>query len=78
MSGKDKIIKVFTGTKVEINLLKARLEEYGINSLIKNDFESSIIAGFGGGTLSTIYLYISEGDKEKAEPIIEEFSKNKF
>lgn len=66
------LVKVFTGTEVTVELLKRKLQEIGITGIIKNDFQSGIIAGFGGGPFSIEY-YIQETDLAKAEPILTEF-----
>ena len=76
MKDKGSLIRVYTGTDVTVNLLKSRLEEVGISSIIQNDFKSGIAAGFsGGGVASAIDLYIKVSDKKKAEPIIKEFQR---
>ena len=72
----DKLVKVFSGTDVSIGFLKKHLEENGIASLTKNSFQSGNIAGFMGGTPSSIDLFIQEKDLKKAEPIIEDFKKD--
>lgn len=67
------LIRVYTGTDITVNLLKEELEEAGISAMIQNDFNSGISAGFAGGTLSTIDLFIQESDLMKAQSIISEF-----
>ena len=69
----DKLICVYSGTEITVNLLKEILEETGIPALIQNDFNSGISAGFSGGVPSAIDLFIGEDDLEKAEPIIADF-----
>lgn len=69
------MIKVFSGSQVTIEYLKARLEEIGIGSVIKNDFQSGIIAGFGA-VPSTVELFIDESNLSEANEIIIEFSEN--
>jgi len=73
MKSENKLIRVFTGTEVMVNLLKDELEKEGIFGIIQNDFKSGVIAGFGGGVPSAIDLYIQQKDLQKAEPIINEF-----
>jgi len=70
------IIRVYTGSEVLVGILKVLLNEVGISSIIKDDFSSSISAGFVGGTPSALDLYIQENDKEKADLIIDDFLKN--
>ena len=69
----NKLICVYSGTEITVNLLKKILEETGIPALIQNDFNSGISAGFSGGVPSAIDLFIEETNLEKAGPIITEF-----
>ncbi len=73
MKDKNKAIRVFTGTELEVNLLKEELDQIGISCLIQNDFNSGVLAGFSGGVPSAIDLFIQESDLKKAESIISEF-----
>jgi hypothetical protein len=73
MKTKDKLIKVFTGTEVTVILLKGLLEESGVGSVIQNNYNSGIEAGFAGGVLSAIDLFIQESDFEKVEPVLRDF-----
>jgi hypothetical protein len=73
MSENNKLIRVFSGTEIPINLLKNELEQGGISAIIQNDFQSGIMAGFSGGGPSAIDLFILESDLEGAIPIIEGF-----
>jgi hypothetical protein len=75
MKARNKLIKVYTGTELTVNLLKGELEESGISSIIYNDFKSGISAGFAIGTTSAVELFIQEDDLEKAESILSEFIK---
>ena len=75
MKENDNLIRVFTGSEITVNLLKDELEEIGISSIIQNDFNSSVAAGFASGTPYSVDLLIQEHDLNKAEPIIEEFIK---
>ena len=70
----EELIRVYTGTEVSVILLKGELEENGIHSLIKNDFQSGNMAGFYGGVPSTVDLFIRESDAELAKPIVSEFA----
>jgi len=70
----NNLIRVFTGTEINADLLKDQLEEIGIAALVKNDYQSGISVGFVGGTPSSIDVYIQESDLKEAEPIIKEFN----
>lgn len=75
MKEKNNLIRIYSGTELTVNLLKDELEKSGISGLIQNDFSSGVSAGFSGGVPSSIDLFIKELDMEKAEPIINEFTK---
>jgi hypothetical protein len=77
MKEEDKLVRIYTGTEISVILLKGRLEEIGISSLIQNNYKSGIEVGFVGGVQSAIDLYIQQFDFKKAEPIISEFIQNK-
>lgn len=70
--GED-IVRVFSDTALTVNLIKSELEKIGIPSLIKNDFQSGVIAGFGGGLPNAVDLYVNHADYENALTVIEEF-----
>jgi hypothetical protein len=73
MKENSNLIRVYSGTELTVNLLKDELEKFGISSMIQNDFNSGVSAGFSGGVPSSIDLFIQELDLEKAEPILSEF-----
>lgn len=69
----DDIIKVFVGGSITVNLLKTDLKEIGINAIVKDGRESGSLAGFSGGTETSVELYISQSELEKAQPIINDY-----
>lgn len=73
MEDASKLVCIYSGSEILVNLLKDELENSGIAALIKNEFQSGIISGFTGGTPSVVDLYIQEGDVENAAPIVSEF-----
>lgn len=75
MTTKNKLVRVYTGTEIKVNILKGELEKAGISGIIQNDFNAAISAGFSSGSPSSIDLFIQESDLNKAEPIIKEFVK---
>jgi len=76
MKDTQKYTIVYSGTEVQVIILKGLLGNINIEGIIQNDFRSGIAAGFGSGTVSTVRLKIHESDLEKALPIIEEFVSN--
>lgn len=74
MQNSPQFITVFSGSEVEVLMLKGLLEGLNIEGIIQNDYQSGIIAGFGGGTISTVRLKIHETDLEKAQTVITDFT----
>lgn len=70
MEREENLIKVFTGPEATAMLLMKRLEETGIESLIKNDSN----LGYLGAVPQLMDLYIFEEDLDKARPLIEEMN----
>lgn len=77
MANNTEFVTVFSGSEVEVLVLKGLLEGLDIEGIIQNDYQSGIIAGFGGGTISTVRLKIHESDMEKAQTIITDFKNNR-
>jgi hypothetical protein len=78
MKTKDTLIRIFTGTEISVITLKGRLEEIGVSSIIRNEYQLGVDVGFVGGVKSAVDLYIHQSDFNKAEQVITEFSrKNK-
>lgn len=73
MRGNSELIKVYTGRDVQVHILKDGLEANGIGAMIRDDFHSGALAGFGGGVPTAIDLFILADDKEKAMPLIDAF-----
>ena len=73
MNQNDTLVKIYTSSGIQINLLKSLLEEYGIASLIKDPFLSGIRGGIPYGVPSAVDLYVFEKDRKEAEAIIAEF-----
>ncbi|MBS2096966.1 putative signal transducing protein [Carboxylicivirga linearis] len=73
MNDTSDMVHVFSNTELTVTHLKNILEDNGITSLIRNDYESGNSAGFVGGSYTTIDLYIQKDDEAKARPIIEKF-----
>jgi hypothetical protein len=75
MKAKVKLIRVFTGSELIVNLLKEELEKSGIGCFIQNDFKSGIGAGFSGGIPSAVDLFIKEIDVMRAQLILREYNR---
>ncbi|MFY7671792.1 putative signal transducing protein [Tenacibaculum sp. MEBiC06402] len=67
-------IKLYSGTSILVNRLAYILDEIGISSIIKDNKESSRLAGFGPLGQS-VDLLINEEDYEKAKDSLDIFQK---
>lgn len=71
MNDKYKLIRVFSGSKIDVELLRNQLEDIGIESMIKDDFLEAAHAGFGAGIPGLVDLYVFDKDVDKAMTFIE-------
>lgn len=62
--------RVYTGSEINVNYLKNLLEEKEIHSVVKNDFQSGLRAGFGGG-IENVQLFVKKENIVQAKRIIE-------
>ena len=77
MKKENHYIDFYTGSEISIIGLRKQLEEIGIFGIVQNDFNSGNLAGFVGGTASTVRFKIKELDIEKAQPILDAFLNSK-
>ncbi len=75
METTNKMVRVFAGSEITVNLLSNELENEGIATNIINEYEISNFRGFSTGTPYSVDLYILDTDFEKADPIVREFLK---
>lgn len=66
--------RIYTDTEININRLKAELAKIGIPSLVKNEFRSGLMAGFGASPY-TVDLYIDPENEEEASSLIQDLNK---
>jgi hypothetical protein len=62
-------IKVLTNSSIVINRIVQLLEENNIQSLVKDNVESSKLAGFGTSYFD-VDLYVEKANVERAQEII--------
>jgi hypothetical protein len=65
------LMKVFSGSEILATALKTKLEEAGIETLMKNNNQSNIILGSNGSI--AVELFIDESKYGKADPVITDF-----
>jgi hypothetical protein len=66
------LMKVFSGSEILALALQQKIEEAGVDTVLKNNIQSARLAGFGS-TGQAVELFIQETDFAKANPVIEEF-----
>ncbi len=66
------LMKVFSGSEILAQALQTKLEAAEISTVVKNNIQSGIIAGFGTAG-QAVEVFIEKIDLLKANPIIEEF-----
>jgi len=71
----SKLVRVFAGSEITVNLLREELEKAGIMTNVINEYEQSNFRGFSTGTPYSVDLYILDSDLEKATPIVQDFLK---
>jgi hypothetical protein len=73
MDDRSKHVKLFTGSLIEIQRLQLDLNDNEIPSMVKNNFQSGLRAGFYGGSPLQVQLFVYEEDLEKAQVILDDF-----
>ena len=71
---KNDIVRIYSDSEININLLQDELSNAGIPSIIKNEFQSAIMAGFGAFP-NAVDLYVNSTDFENASKIIQDLNK---
>ena len=66
------MIKVFSGSEILAKALQQKIEEIGVNTVIKDNIQSARLGGFGNMDLA-VEIFIQENDYGKAHPVIEDF-----
>ncbi len=81
MEEQEGIKRIYTGSIVEAEFLMEVLRENGIEGMLRNTLEESIIAGWASGAPEdSALIYVTESNYDKAIGIIREYldeSKNK-
>lgn len=67
-------IKIFSDTSIIVNKLIGLLEQDNITPLVKDQFESARLGGFGA-PMNSVELFVLDTDLEKAIKIVEDFKK---
>jgi len=66
-------VHLFSGSEIEVIPLKEILEDANIPVLVKNEWESARLAGFGLGTIDNVHLHVKSTDFLQAQNILKEY-----
>ena len=74
MTKNEDLKRLYTGSEINVNILKEILDDNQIPSLIKNDLKSGLTAGFGGGYVEAeSSIFVFDNNLKKAKIILNEF-----
>jgi len=65
------LMKVFSGSEILATALRIKLEEAGIDVIMKNNNQSNIV--LGSASSLAVELFIDESKYGKADPVITDF-----
>ena len=68
------MVRVYGDTEININRIRSELAKIGIPSIIKNEFQSALMAGFGASP-NAVDLYVNASDFEEATKLIQDLNK---
>ncbi len=63
--------RIYTGSFINVQFLQSILSEKGINSVKRDDFESGLRGGFGGGLPNQVQLFVKKKDILLAKALVE-------
>lgn len=66
MSTDDSYERVYTGSETNVQYLQELFEKEGIASRVRNDFDSGLRAGFGGGLPGQVQLFALKSNFDQA------------
>ena len=71
------LVKIFIGTDIEANYIAAMLNEESVQCFVRNNFESSLAAGWADGSSDqSTELLVYPDDLEKAKSIVDSYLNN--
>ena len=72
MDTEDDYKRVYTGSEVNVQYLEDLLQQENIGSRVRNDFDSGLRAGFGGGLPGQVQLFVLSEHYDQALKIVQE------
>lgn len=74
---KKGLVKIFIGTDIEANYIASMLNEDSIQCFVRNNFESSLAAGWADGSSDqSTELLVYPEDAEKARVVVDSYLNN--
>lgn len=70
MSTEDNYQRVYTGSDVNVQYLQELFQKAGISCRVRNDFDSGLRAGFGGGLPGQVQLFAVTSHLDEAQKIV--------
>lgn len=71
---RNEIVRLKSDSEININRLKAELAKVGISSIVKNEFQSALIAGYGANP-TAVDLYVSADSFPEAAEVLQDLEK---
>lgn len=72
MDTEDDYKRVYTGSEVNVQYLEDLLQQENIGTRVRNDFDSGLRAGFGGGLPGQVQLFVLTEQYDQALRIVQE------
>ncbi len=66
MSSEETYKRVYTGSDTNVQYLQEMFDKSGIHSRVRNDFDSGLRAGFGGGLPGQVQLFVLQSHYDEA------------
>lgn len=73
-SSQKDMIRVYTDSEINVEMIRGELAKIGIPSLVKNEFKSAVMAGFGASP-NAVELYVNPSDLEESTSLIQDLNK---
>jgi hypothetical protein len=67
------MVRVYSDSEIIINMLRGELAKVGIPSLVKNEFQSGVMAGFGASP-NAVDIYVNAADTEAALSLMKDLN----
>ncbi len=66
MSTDENYQRVYTGSEPNVQYLQELFEKESISTRVRNDFDSGLRAGFGGGLPGQVQLFVDQAHYDQA------------